>query len=216
MTDRFIESKEGSSRRERRKLEVRGRILDASFELFEQHGVDATTVAEICERADVAQKTFFNHFPAKRDVLREIAQYALGELLHDIEDARKQPASTRERIAYFFECLANNADQVGPMHRELLLEIVHVAHETGSEQEQARRLHDAFGSIIQEGLDTGDITDRHTPETLTQMLMGAFYVLMFNWANLEDFPLRIQALAAAEFLADSMTVSLTPDEESPA
>ena len=34
---------------------------------------------------------------------------------------------------------------------------------------------------------------------------GAFYVLMFNFANLEDYPLRRQALAAARFLGDAMT-----------
>ncbi len=34
--------------------------------------------------------------------------------------------------------------------------------------------------------------------------MGAFYVLMFNWANLDGYPLREQARATAAFLADSM------------
>jgi hypothetical protein len=41
--------------------------------------------------------------------------------------------------------------------------------------------------------------------------MGAFYVLMFNWASLDDYPLREHALATARFLADSMTI---PTEES--
>ena len=36
--------------------------------------------------------------------------------------------------------------------------------------------------------------------------MGAFYVLMFNWANLDAYPLERQAEAAARFLADAMTV----------
>ena len=61
------------SRRERRKLEVRGRILKAAGDLFTQHGFQATKVAEICEQADIAQKTFFNHFPSKQHLLREIA-----------------------------------------------------------------------------------------------------------------------------------------------
>jgi len=60
-------------RRERRKLEVRGRILAASVELFDKKGIEDTKVLEICERADVAHKTFFNHFPSKRHLLRVIA-----------------------------------------------------------------------------------------------------------------------------------------------
>ena len=44
------------------------------------------------------------------------------------------------------------------------------------------------------------------------MLMGAFYVLMFNWAHLDDYSLRERALATAGFLADSVTVSEEDDQ----
>jgi AcrR family transcriptional regulator len=198
------------SRRERRKLEVRIRILRAGVALFELHGIEATTVAAICERADIAQKTFFNHFPSKRHLLRDLAHYALGQLLSEIEEACKQPVSTRERIQHFFECVARNADGAGPMRRELISEIVHVSYETGSGQEHARQLHDAFNAIVREGLVLGDVTVKHSQETLTEMLMGAYYVLMFDWAHLDDYPLRERALATARFLADSLTV---PKEE---
>ena len=72
------------SRRERRKLEVRNRILEAAVDLFDERGFEATTVAEICERADVAHKTLFNHFVSKQHLLREIAQDALQQFLVDI------------------------------------------------------------------------------------------------------------------------------------
>ena len=194
------------SRRERRKLEVRNRILEASVELIEANGVEATKVVEICERADVAHKTFFNHFASKQHLLSEIAQHRLNELLANIEQARKQPTSTRGRIQHFFENLARNVDAAGPMHRELTNEIVRIIHEAGNEPEQARKLHDAFESIVREGAASGDLTDRHSSETLTEMLMGAFYVLMLNWANLDDYPLRDRALEVARFLAESMTL----------
>ncbi len=202
----------GLTRRERRKLELRKRILEASVSLFQERGVDATRVLEICELADVAQKTFFNHFQSKGHLLREIASSWLDQLLLDLEETRKQPTSTRGRIHHFFAHLADSADEVGPMHRELLTEIVRVAHETGTEPEQTRKLHAAFGAIIQDGAALGDVDERHGLTTLTEMLMGAFYVLMFNWASLDDYPLREHALATARFLADSMTVSTEESE----
>ena len=61
----------GLSRRERRKREVHDRILEAAVERFEQSGFEGTKVDEICEAADVAQKTFFNHFPTKQHLFRE-------------------------------------------------------------------------------------------------------------------------------------------------
>ncbi|MEE2702615.1 MAG: TetR/AcrR family transcriptional regulator [Myxococcota bacterium] len=194
------------SRRERRKLEVRNRILEASFGLFEQQGFQATRVSEICERADVAEKTFFNYFPSKRDVLREIAGAALEQLLLDIETARKRPGSTRDRLLCFFGQVANRTAEAGPMRRELLTEIIYAGHEAGSGGEQARKLHDSFAAIVRDGIAAGDLSGSHGAETLTEMLMGAFYVLMFNWANLDAYPLERQAEAAARFLADAMTV----------
>jgi AcrR family transcriptional regulator len=195
------------TRRERRKLEVRSRILDASISLFEKLGIEGTRVVEICERADVAHKTFFNHFQSKRELLREIARDGLEQLLANIEEARKLPASTGERVQHFFERIAENADDAGPMHRELLSEIVRAAHED-SEQEQARRLHDAFAAIIDDGLRRGEVTDRHSAETLTEMLMGGYYVLMFNWANLPEYPLHERALETSRFLTDAIAVGL--------
>jgi AcrR family transcriptional regulator len=192
------------SRRERKKAALRRRILECAVELFEEQGFAATRVAEICERADVAHKTLFNHFPSKQDLLREIAAESLDQLLADIEEARKTPGTTAQRLLHFFECLAENAELAGPMHRELLTEIIHVAHESGTGTEQTRKLHSAFGSLIREGRIAGDVTSEHDDDALTELVIGAFYVLMFNFANLEDYPLRERARADARLLGDTM------------
>jgi AcrR family transcriptional regulator len=203
------------SRRERKKAALRRRILDCSLALFDHQGFAATRVADICERADVAQKTFFNHFESKGHLLREIASEALDRLLADLEAARKGAATTEARLHRFFEQVVASAEQAGPMHRELLTEMIHVAHEAGTGTEQARRLHDAFGALIREGRAAGEVTPDHDDEVLTEMVMGAFYALMFNWANLEGYPLRERATAASRFLAQAITISTRPGRERP-
>jgi AcrR family transcriptional regulator len=45
------------------------RLQQAAMELFAEHGFEATTVAEIAERAGVTERTFFRYFPDKREVL---------------------------------------------------------------------------------------------------------------------------------------------------
>ena len=191
-------------RRERRKLEIRARVLEAATGLFEEDGFHATKIAAICERADIAQKTFFNHFPTKQHLLREIARESMGELLADIETARKEEHTTRDRLRFFFEKTAARTLEAGPMNRELLTEVVHVVNESSEKSEHARRLHDGFGAIVAEGLDSGEVTGRHDPETLTEMILGAFYVLMFNYANLDGYPIQRHATAVAEFLGDAL------------
>ncbi len=195
---------EALPRRERRKFEVRHRILDAAAILFEEKGFHAARVGDICERADVAHKTFFNHFATKQHVMRAIAGEALGELLANIEQARKQPGTTRERILFFFQCIADLALEVGPMHREFLTEVIHASYE-GDGSEQARRIHDAFGEIVCAGREAGDLSDECPAETQIEIVLGAYYALMFNWANFDDYPIHDRAISMALFLGDALS-----------
>ena len=55
--------------RERKKRETQEAIAAAAMELFREHGFDAVTVAEVARAADVSEKTVFNHFPTKEDLV---------------------------------------------------------------------------------------------------------------------------------------------------
>jgi AcrR family transcriptional regulator len=191
-------------RRERRKLEVRGRIVEAAIALFDERGFEATKVADICERADVVNKTFFNHFPTKQHLLREIAGSQITVLFADIAAVRERRASTRERISAFFERIANNIDAAGPMRRELLTEMIHSTESSGDGSVQSRRLQDAFAGIIRDGRVHGDVRADHSIATQADLVLGTFYALMFGWAHATDFPLRRRALAAARLLGDAL------------
>ncbi|MEZ5715527.1 MAG: helix-turn-helix domain-containing protein [Paracoccaceae bacterium] len=48
---------------------ARHRLQEAALALFHEHGYDRTTAAEIAARAGVTERTFFRHFPDKREVL---------------------------------------------------------------------------------------------------------------------------------------------------
>ena len=49
--------------------DARRRLQQATLELFRERGYDATTTAEIAARAGVTERTFFRHFPDKREAL---------------------------------------------------------------------------------------------------------------------------------------------------
>jgi AcrR family transcriptional regulator len=49
--------------------EARRRLQTAALELYRERGFDQTTTAEIAARAGVNERTFFRHFPDKREVL---------------------------------------------------------------------------------------------------------------------------------------------------
>ncbi|WP_433192285.1 TetR family transcriptional regulator [Nocardia sp. CA-107356] len=49
--------------------DARGRLRQAALKLYQEQGFDQTTAAEIAARAGVNERTFFRHFPDKREVL---------------------------------------------------------------------------------------------------------------------------------------------------
>src|SRR3954454_6206628 len=55
--------------RERKKRQTRESIAAAAMELFQARGFEAVTVADVARAADVSEKTVFNHFATKEDLV---------------------------------------------------------------------------------------------------------------------------------------------------
>ncbi len=61
-------------RRQRKKDATRAALYQAGVELFTTVGLASTTVRDITERADVAERTFYRYFASKEDLLLEAAR----------------------------------------------------------------------------------------------------------------------------------------------
>ena len=94
---------------------ARERLVIAAVDLFTEQGYDATTVAQIAERAGVTKSTFFRHFSDKRELL-VAGQETLSRLLAEgIADA---PANAGP-LAAVAAGLERASSAMGPINREL-------------------------------------------------------------------------------------------------
>ena len=66
---------------------ARLRLLQAALELYEKHGFDQVTTAEIAARAGVTERTFYRHFPDKREVLFDGERRLREALVAAVTDA---------------------------------------------------------------------------------------------------------------------------------
>nr|WP_307796674.1 helix-turn-helix domain-containing protein [Actinomadura barringtoniae] len=94
---------------------ARERLVMAAVDLFTEQGYDATTVAQIAERAGVTKSTFFRHFPDKRELL-VAGQETLSRLL--VEGIAEAPgdATPLDAVAAGLE---RASTAMGPATREL-------------------------------------------------------------------------------------------------
>ena len=197
------------SRHDRRKLETRGRIREAAVELFGEQGYDATKVAEVCERADVARQTFFNHFPAKNDLLIDLFHVGIDFTWAQMDSACQRGATTRERIALFFWESIGAAIAVGPFNRDLVAHILKANYDAAT-GELRQRISDVFLTIVLRGLELGDVTRRHEPEVLAELCEGAMMALIGDWGAHEDLDPERRAGQLAALVADAL--EKRPDE----
>ncbi len=94
---------------------ARERLVVAAVDLFTEQGYDATTVAQIAERAGVTRSTFFRHFSDKREVL-VAGQETLSRLLTEGIAEAPPDASPLAAVAAGLE---RASAEMGPVNRDL-------------------------------------------------------------------------------------------------
>ncbi|AQZ62887.1 Transcriptional regulator, TetR family [[Actinomadura] parvosata subsp. kistnae] len=95
--------------------ETTQRLIVAAVDLFTEQGYDATTVAQIAERAGVTKSTFFRHFSDKRELL-VAGQETLSRLLAEGIAEAPADASPLQAVAAGLE---RASGAMGPANREL-------------------------------------------------------------------------------------------------
>jgi AcrR family transcriptional regulator len=92
---------------------TRTRLLDATVQALADVSVDALTMQTVAERADVALRTLYNHFPSKEALVVE----AYARLATRTQDAvRDLPDSgtPRDRMAAFVEAFYDVLERESP------------------------------------------------------------------------------------------------------
>lgn len=76
-----------SSRAGRPKASSRETLAEAACELFLEKGYDATSIADITQRAGVSRSSFFNYFSSKSDVLWSGLDARIAQVAATLSDA---------------------------------------------------------------------------------------------------------------------------------
>ena len=185
------------NRLDRRKMEVRNRILGAAFDLFLVQGVSATKIEDICERADVANRTFFNHFPTRQDMMRALAERRLLNLRDVVFDRSAEPIPTR--LVGLFDDIASVLVKSSDTYREVIGEML---ASSGYGIQRGFALPDTFLELVKDGVARGEVSVRHDAQTLADIIVGALTGGIINWTVDKTYSLETNLHNLAVALAD--------------
>ncbi len=192
-------SRRPASRFEQRRHRNRQALIDAAIDLFQQRGVRGAKIEDICERADVAPRTFFNHFETREHLYQEIAQQRATQMASLFDEAARDVRPMRERLRELFGRVADYLAE-RPLYRELVGEMLHIRVEGGSEVVRDRSLGSAAQRFVANGAERGEISRRIRPEVLADLLLGAITTALSNWSAQPSYDLRRELREAADAL----------------
>lgn len=131
------------SRRDRKKRQTRRHIAKTALRLFGEQGYEKTTVVQITAAADVATKTFFNHFPSKEDVVFEEFRHRFRIPAQVIEDRGPEESVAEVLTRMYDVVLADHPEEGGQARTAALLE-TYARLVTEVPALQAKALHLSF------------------------------------------------------------------------
>ena len=186
-----------------RGVDTRRTILDVSLALFSQNGYDATSVAEICQGAQVSKGAFYHHFPSKQDLFLAL----MGTWLDTVDGFFQTAGQSAETVP---QALENMAAISGGLFEALeggfpiLLEFWTQASRHPAVWERAvapyQRYLDYFSGMIQAGIDEGSfnpsVDPEHAARMLTSVVMGLLLQATFdphgtNWQDVTLFGVKM-------------------------
>lgn len=182
---------------------ARERLERAALETFAERGYDATTVAEIADRAGMAKSSFFRHFADKREVLFA-GQDILADLFNEAVRGAAPSATPIECVAAALQSVAvvftEHRRQVAPQRQAVI-----AANSELQERELLKRAR--LASVVADALQARG-TEATAARLAAEIGLIAFSIAFARWLtqeNTESFGQIAQA-ALAELLASATTL----------
>lgn len=171
-----------SSRRERKKIQVKKSISDMALQLFLAKGFSNTTVAEIMEGADLGTGTFYNHFQSKEDVLKYCLTEKIDEARDMLEAIQQSPRRPSQKLSDILLTAGKNFKE----NRQLInlyMQFYRQAPHTRRQPPHGPVFKEILIDVVSDGQEQGEFRKDIPTAIIIEMFMGLLQSTMTS--NLE-------------------------------
>jgi AcrR family transcriptional regulator len=158
-----------TSRRERKKLQTRQAILEAAMSLMIEHGYQGVKIEDITKRADVANATFFLHFPTKASLITAFNKQIFIKVADRIKDKK---LCAVEKLELLHTIVSDEWEPYEALLQRLMTDMV--LQEGDEVIGSISGLSKIVADIVAEGQKKGQLSLEVDPALVAMSLIGAW------------------------------------------
>jgi AcrR family transcriptional regulator len=177
-------------RRERKKHEVRRRIVDAAETLFSEQGLKTTTVDKIATRADVSQTTFFNYFPTKTALVDALIADLVTLFDGIVERAQGADTPIARTVQSLFEASADLTEVQHRLLRDLIAETIRTS--SADARNNLEHMRSVLAQSLEAGQRSGEVRDDRDAGLLADAVLGLYIAVFLFWTTDADYPVAVR------------------------
>jgi len=169
-----------SDRKKRERVVRKEAILAGALKVFNQLGIDKTTMDEIAKESGFGKATLYYYFSSKEEVFIEIMNYGWKDLWQGIESQIISDLKPRKKFIDIVKEIAKivTADKV--LYGFLFTAPNYIQEPKNQTwKKYQNRLYSVLQSIIEEGIQKKEFLDIN-PGLLMKAIGGLFHQLLIN------------------------------------
>jgi len=169
------------TRVERRKRQTRVRIFQNALRLFLEKGLDATTVAEIADAADIGKGTFFTYYPTKESVFADVSARLVDLMEQSLGQAIADGADTETRIEALFKPAVDWHAGNPVLSRYMLAAFMRDTASIQADRPSQLRLYERLAHELAAAQAAGGITTEVGVPAATTAIAGTYFGSLGAW-----------------------------------
>lgn len=145
------------SRTEKKKIDMRNKIIDVTVRLIRAKGFDGTTMEQISEEADIAKKTLYNYYPEKEAIISDFVRRTFEVKNKSRLPHLKTLEDTRARLIYIMNNLMDGVHAQKVIFEKYLVYVMKKVASFHPQEGVGSGLGVLIKEIIELGIREGDI-----------------------------------------------------------
>ena len=203
---------------ERRRIRVRGAILEAAERVFAIEGAEGLSIRRIADEIDYSPAAIYKYFGSKEELLNELKEAFFGRILdsvHTIVDRSEAfPMRARKCVAGYVRTALEKPHHYVAAFAGVAPEMPTCGEDMDFSETNRARAFGILTGMVEEGLETGhfraDLPRDETAKSIWASMHGlAMMITHFNtFPTMATMPSEMSQDAFIEFHADLVIRSL--------